>query len=672
MVTSIEPPPLLLFALAAAAVQRAMLVAAVAAKKCTSLRWPWGPWKRHGAPAQVKVGDHECWGQQPQDQFQAHVCCTGLPFLEEACFPPDDPSGFSIGRCCRARVEWGSPAQAMPRSAVGTSAGRHRLEEESPWLTLKLRFVVCAYGGGGESGRGASSIEPPKCGRRCLELLQGDLTRLRDAAELAAKSATSTERTAGEAHWSQVPFSDDVLAVLCWRLLRLCYAMRAPLGCRGDVEPMLEEMLSLWEVLLALNWSAVLRSGWPVFGLLGLVRSTFLSNHWAEASGGECRDPSKSHVAFQEVLQSIGQMDFLAGDVRVEVESITPTCDYMESITRWLLVILFVELHNLMRLREFHPEKGYVPAQQMEGNEEYIFRAQQLLWRRLSLHRSRSQVYGDVRMYAADLLEGTWSPLPVLHRLEAHWLLKGEHLLRDLLPAAPVILEVGANDGVDVAGFLASWPDATVHAFEPDPDSWIRMHIHLESLGGLNSRRRTTGGFYEYNVALTDQSGMVDFFVRTGETGWSAVNMIFRPNENFRATWPTIDFHEEPRSVKAFSLDDWASMYGVMYADYAEIDAQCAEYRVLSASTELLPTLAAFTVESCVPPGMCEGGVFYDELAAMLRRRGFHSLVLPPTAVEDVCFDVLFVNQARGPARTLWGLQAAFDLDAEAEEDEPA
>jgi hypothetical protein len=41
--------------------------------------------------------------------------------------------------------------------------------------------------------------------------------------------------------------------------------------------------------------------------------------------------------------------------------------------------------------------------------------------------------------------------------------------------AAPVIFDVGANEGITTRRFLSSFPSATVHAFEPHPGLFAKL-----------------------------------------------------------------------------------------------------------------------------------------------------------------------------------------------------
>jgi hypothetical protein len=51
-----------------------------------------------------------------------------------------------------------------------------------------------------------------------------------------------------------------------------------------------------------------------------------------------------------------------------------------------------------------------------------------------------------------------------------------EKVLKLLLKeAAPVIFDVGANNGSSLAEFKAYWPGATVHCFEPQHECWAEL-----------------------------------------------------------------------------------------------------------------------------------------------------------------------------------------------------
>ena len=75
----------------------------------------------------------------------------------------------------------------------------------------------------------------------------------------------------------------------------------------------------------------------------------------------------------------------------------------------------------------------------------------------------------------------------------------------------PVIIDCGANVGMSILLFKFIYPDSVIHAFEPDPHAYKRLQKFV-SCNHLSS-------VYLYNLALSNQDGMIDFYTNRDEHG---------------------------------------------------------------------------------------------------------------------------------------------------------
>lgn len=73
------------------------------------------------------------------------------------------------------------------------------------------------------------------------------------------------------------------------------------------------------------------------------------------------------------------------------------------------------------------------------------------------------------------------------------------HLARE----ATSILDIGAHVGVYALAAAILRPDSAIHAFEPNPNAWSRLRIHMLANVLMNIR--------EYHVALSDKHELVPF-----------------------------------------------------------------------------------------------------------------------------------------------------------------
>src|SRR3954454_23396625 len=95
--------------------------------------------------------------------------------------------------------------------------------------------------------------------------------------------------------------------------------------------------------------------------------------------------------------------------------------------------------------------------------------------------------------------------------LDLQWLLKGV--------AAPVIFDVGANDGETIQAFLKTFPQARVTAFEP----FVACSDKLKRLFGQNPNVRIE------NAALGSENGSLNLNLYSGSNMNSLLEMDRKP-----------------------------------------------------------------------------------------------------------------------------------------------
>lgn len=135
--------------------------------------------------------------------------------------------------------------------------------------------------------------------------------------------------------------------------------------------------------------------------------------------------------------------------------------------------------------------------------------------------------------------------------------------------AHPVVLECGANDGTDTNRFLARWPGAEVHCFEPEPRAAERWRANV-----VSDRARL------HEVAIGERDGEATFHRSSGHHPdgngpWDQSGSLRRPTGHLeRWTWVTFT---ETLTVATRSLDSWAADHGIGAVDLVWADVQGAE-----------------------------------------------------------------------------------------------
>lgn len=147
--------------------------------------------------------------------------------------------------------------------------------------------------------------------------------------------------------------------------------------------------------------------------------------------------------------------------------------------------------------------------------------------------------------------------------------------------ARGVILDIGANNGADTLRLLEAFPNATVHAFEPDPRviekfkanvRSERVHLHECAIGaadGTATFHMSSGmpeGIPEERMAEVPQMYKED---------WDQSGSLRAPKDVLRV-WPWIKF-EKQITVPVMTLDSFFRAHALTGIDFIWADTQGAE-----------------------------------------------------------------------------------------------
>jgi FkbM family methyltransferase len=150
--------------------------------------------------------------------------------------------------------------------------------------------------------------------------------------------------------------------------------------------------------------------------------------------------------------------------------------------------------------------------------------------------------------------------------------------MRNLLGTdAPVILDIGANDGTHTKIFLKLFPKATIYACEPDPRAVARFRANI-----VDPRVKLFEG------AIGVHDGEAEFHVSSGfppgitpeqkahfPLGWDLSGSLRAPKKH-QEIWPWCKF-ESTIKVPVLRLDTWADWNNVEKIDFIWADTQGAE-----------------------------------------------------------------------------------------------
>ena len=122
---------------------------------------------------------------------------------------------------------------------------------------------------------------------------------------------------------------------------------------------------------------------------------------------------------------------------------------------------------------------------------------------------------------------------------------------------SPVIFDCGANVGMATLYFKWLYPNARIHAFEPDPATFAVLE--------KNVRGNSLCGVVTHNCALWDQDGSIDFYINRMVPGSALMSA------------DASRIKGEPIRVPSRRLSEFVEES----VDFLKMDVEGAEYRVL-------------------------------------------------------------------------------------------
>lgn len=142
-----------------------------------------------------------------------------------------------------------------------------------------------------------------------------------------------------------------------------------------------------------------------------------------------------------------------------------------------------------------------------------------------------------------------------------------------------VLIDAGAYVGETSLKLRNHFPDATIHALEPFPDSYERLCAAV-------GRDPLT---YTHQIALGAATRFMHLHVNAGK----ATNSLLPSHENASSIWGTglLDT-QTTLAVPALTLDEFCTRHDIQHIDLLKLDVQGAEYDVLKGAAGLLQSQA--------------------------------------------------------------------------------
>lgn len=183
-----------------------------------------------------------------------------------------------------------------------------------------------------------------------------------------------------------------------------------------------------------------------------------------------------------------------------------------------------------------------------------------------------------------------------------------KEFIQKYLPDNPVILDAGAYNGNDPIEMATMWPDATIHAFEPCPNTYEKLVKSTASFTNIHC----------YKLALSDKKGSQKLYVSSGEHEISS--SLLQPKEHLRY-YAYVNFNDQI-DVQTTTIDKWTTENNISKIDMLWLDMQGMEFLALKASPDILKTVnVIFTRITSVE--LYQGVQLFPEFKRWLEMQGF-------------------------------------------------
>jgi FkbM family methyltransferase len=139
----------------------------------------------------------------------------------------------------------------------------------------------------------------------------------------------------------------------------------------------------------------------------------------------------------------------------------------------------------------------------------------------------------------------------------------------NLLPANPVVIDIGANFGIYSVLIASSSGDCQVHAFEPVPQTAALLKSNAD-------RNRVGGRIIINNVAVGSEPG--NLLITTDRY---AGNYLLAHN----------NYHGDVQEVPVIRLDDYVAQKGLRRIDFIKCDVEGAELLVMKGAGHVLASM---------------------------------------------------------------------------------
>jgi FkbM family methyltransferase len=228
-----------------------------------------------------------------------------------------------------------------------------------------------------------------------------------------------------------------------------------------------------------------------------------------------------------------------------------------------------------------------------------------------------------------------------------------EKTLHLLIPgASPTVCDVGANVGGTIREFKGLWPEAKIHAFEPQEECWNDLEAARNAFPGgdiVINRTAVGNAFSEGSVFFThDLSKGISGFnkINLGSLDSMDLKKVAEKDPEAVQAYETTVNHE--RRVPVLRLDEYLARHDIGRVSLLKIDTQGYEPEVLEGMGERLRDVDVVLTELMFFD-YYERSLSFSDIERFLLPAGFHLYDIShisknPMNGRTDWVDVIYVN----------------------------
>jgi len=218
-----------------------------------------------------------------------------------------------------------------------------------------------------------------------------------------------------------------------------------------------------------------------------------------------------------------------------------------------------------------------------------------------------------------------------------------KHLIQE---NAPIIFDVGANNGSSAKEFKGWWPDAKIHCFEPQEECWN----DLDNLEKKNNDKSIILNKVAVGNNPTNAAIFYSHDITTGQSGFNKINAEstdsiylnkLKGKKDITAVQNYNDSLNHERLVDIIRPDDYMGQNNINKVDILKIDTQGYEPEVLDGFGERLSDIDVVITEL----------MFYDYYERSLSFTDIEKYLLP---AGFQLYDISHISKNPMNGRTDW------------------